>query len=137
MTITTPTGEVFLYAFAAREYLQAEEGANVHDYVSHMQNPQVAIELSWTCALDNVAWTKVEYATQENYADAITQEVSGNENSVELFNLYKGTTYYVCVTAYNQNNKNNQSNQNNKSNQNNYSNQNNQSSQNSKNNQQK
>lgn len=105
MTITTPTGEVFLYAFAAQEYLQAEEGANVHDYVSHMQNPQVAIELSWTCAEDYVSWTKVEYATQENYADAITQEVSGNENSVELFNLYKGTTYYVRITAYNQNNK--------------------------------
>lgn len=105
LVITAPTGEVFPYAFAAREYLQAEEGANVHDYVAYMQNPQVAIELSWTCALDNVAWTKVEYATQENYADAITQEVRGQANSLELFNLYKSTKYYVRVTAYDQNNK--------------------------------
>lgn len=105
MTITAPTGEVFLYAFAAQEYLQAEKGANVHDYVSYMQNPQVGVEIVWTCEAADVSWSKVEYATQENYADASTQEVLGNENSVEVFNLYNGTKYYVRVTAYDSENK--------------------------------
>ena len=104
MTITTPTGEVFPYSFPPQEYLQAGAGANVHNYVSYMNNPQMGIELSWTCDTAQVAYSKVEYATMKNYADALCEEVVG-DMSVELFNLYKGTKYYVRVTSYDVNDK--------------------------------
>ena len=104
MTITTPTGEVFPYSFPPQEYLQAGAGANVRDYLTYMENPQVGIAVSWACEAQNVDWFMVEYATAENYADALCQEVVG-ASLTELFNLYKGTKYYLRVTAYDANDK--------------------------------
>ena len=100
VTITAPTREVFPYVAGAQNYLEAGAGANVGLYCGGYENPQKAIKIKWECDGENVNRYKVEYATKADYSDAIVEECDGDKTSLSVFNLYKGTNYYVRVTAY-------------------------------------
>ena len=102
MTLTVPNGEVFPYIDSVKEYLQAEVGANVRDYLVSVENPNQPIKVEWSSELD-VAKYKVEYATKADYSNAISMEYPKGTTACELFNLYKATKYYVRVTAFAEN----------------------------------
>ena len=102
MTLTLPRQDAVPYIQNAWEYLQAGAGANVRHYLISVDNPNQAIKVKWSVEGGNVATYKVEYATKADYSDAIVEICDGNTNFVELYNLYKATTYYVRVTAQNE-----------------------------------
>lgn len=103
MTLSLPKEDAIPYIQSAWEYLQAGAGANIRQYMVSVDNPNQAIKVKWSCEGNNVTTYKVEYATQADYSDAIVETCDGNTNFVELYNLYKATTYYVRVTAQNEN----------------------------------
>ena len=99
LTVTAPTGEVYPYIDNAKNYLLAGSSANPADYWNKVRNPQVPIQVTWDYTATAAAGFRVEYATKEDYSDAIVVEVDATKNSVDLYNLYKATTYYVRVSA--------------------------------------
>ena len=102
LEITAPKGVVYPYVDAAKAFLEAGEGADVADYaVSGLKNPQVAIKMKWTFDAEGATAFLVEYATQADYSDAITVRMGASKRSMDLYNLYKGTKYYVRITAIN------------------------------------
>ena len=102
VTLTIPKGQVFPYIDNVKEYLQAEAGANVRDYLVSVENPCKDVKVAWSSDGD-VAKYKVEYATKEDYSNAISMEYPKGTTECELFNLYKATTYYVRLTALSEN----------------------------------
>ena len=102
--ITSPKGEVYPYIDAAREYLESSAGSNVSYYLKgSYKNQQKPVILSWESNLSSFGVTsyKVEYSLNNDYSSAITVEVDGSKNEVELFNLFKASRYFVRVTGYN------------------------------------
>ena len=100
LMIKAPKGEVFPYLERARKYLEAGSGANVGKKFEHINNPQVPITVKWSTTDENITHYTVEYATQSDFSDAISVRVDSPATSLDLYNLYKSTTYYVRITSY-------------------------------------
>ena len=103
LMITAPKGEVFPYLDRARKYLEAGKNANVGKKFEHIPNPQVPITVKWITTDENITHYTVEYATQSDFSDAISVQVDSPAASLDLYNLYKSTTYYVRITSYREN----------------------------------
>jgi protein-tyrosine phosphatase len=97
LNITAPSGIVYPYLPAIKRYIEAGATANVSTY-GGAQNQYRGVKIAWECKADNVAKYVVEYGTKADYSDAISETC--DETSIEVFNLYKATTYYIRVTAY-------------------------------------
>lgn len=95
MKIVSPKGEVFPYIGQARAYLQS--GEHVSRFIDRtFTDPSTGVEIAWEYDGPATHFT-VELATRKNYADA--RVMSTSERSVTVYNLYKGTDYYVRVSA--------------------------------------
>ena len=101
LKILSPVGEVFPYIESAKKYLLADAEANVSDYFEAVRNQQAPIRVVWEYDGDDAEKFLVQYARKGDFSDAITVEVAGNLRSADLYNLYKASDYFVCVTAYN------------------------------------
>ena len=99
LTIFAPKGEVFPYIENAKKYLEAGAEANVADYFIEVRNAFAPIQVVWQYAGESVAKFLVEYARMENFSDAISIETAGDKRSLDLYNLYKASEYFVRVTA--------------------------------------
>ena len=101
--ILAPAREVCSYVSAAETYLKAND-PNVADYLdSNLLNADKPVTVQWECDGKDVVGYRVEYATQPGYSDAIAVETEENVFQTDLYNLYKGTEYYVRVTAEREN----------------------------------
>ena len=100
LTITAPTGEVYPYIDDVKDYLMAGEGAIAKDYYKGQRNQYAPVEIKWTVTGKGARKFLVEYATKADYSDATQVEVTASTRSIEVYNLYKGTTYYVRITAF-------------------------------------
>ena len=99
--ITAPTsGEtVYPYADNVKGYLSMS-GSNVAGSMVSGQKDAVApVVISWNGVLSGVTEYKVEYSVNADFSDAVLIETNPTQTSVELYNLYKATKYYVRVTA--------------------------------------
>ncbi len=103
LKILSPTGEVFPYIENAKRYLQAGADANVADYFVGIRNQQIPIQVVWQYDGENAEKFLVSYATKGDFSDAVAVEMDGDGRFVDLYNLYKGSTYFVRITAYNGN----------------------------------
>ena len=101
LMITAPVGEVFPYVDEVKAYLQAGEGADVADYYRAMDNAYAPIQVKWKYDAEYARTFLVRYATKKDFSDAISVEVGASKRSVDLYNLYRGTIYYVSVAAIN------------------------------------
>ena len=101
LKIIAPTGEVFPYIDNAKRYLLAGAEANISDYFIEVRNPFVPVQIVWEYEGVGTEKFLVEYATKEDFSDALTVETAGDARSVDLYNLYKASDYYVRVTALN------------------------------------
>ena len=99
LTVTAPTGEVYPYIENAKNYLLAGASANPADYYNKAKNPQVPIQVKWDYTASDASKFRVEYATKADYSDALVVETDATKRSVDLYNLYKATTYYVRVSV--------------------------------------
>ncbi len=98
--ITAPTEVVYSYNGLAKNYILASEDmVDVSVYAVPMEDSAADVVLSWECD-GNATDYLVEYATKENYEDAI--QVTITDTQIALRNLYKATKYYLRVTAYNE-----------------------------------
>ena len=101
--LNLPTEAVVPYQDTIYNYLTAGAGAKVRDYYQKMDTQAKPVSISWTFSGSprEARKFRVEYATMSNYADAITVETESKNRSIEVYNLYRGTRYYVRVTALN------------------------------------
>lgn len=99
LMITAPRGEVFPYVAHAKAYLEEGAGADVTRFAASMNNPQVPVQVKWEYSGDDASACRVEYATNADFSDAITVETAGDTSSVDLYNLYRGSEYFVRVTV--------------------------------------
>ena len=101
LKILSPTGEVFPYVDNAKGYLQAGADGYILDYyVKGQENPQVPVQVVWQYDGANAVKFLVAYATKGDFSDALSVAVDAPQIRADLYNLYKGTTYHLRVTAY-------------------------------------
>ena len=100
LTVLTE-GEVFPYIDNIKEYLEAGAGAKVGDYYQAVNSQWAPVQIKWKFDTTGARKFVVEYATKEDFSDAVTVEVGPTKRAVDVYNLYKSTTYYVRVTAFN------------------------------------
>lgn len=107
ITVTGPSGTVYPYNDMIKVYWM-QENADIHSY--YMTGTAASgdasfkpVYITWDDA-DASFVTKyvVEYATKADYSDAITvvKDTRLNYKTIDVYNLYKGSTYHVRVTAY-------------------------------------
>ena len=101
LKILSPKGEVFPYIEQAKEYLLADADANISDYFVEVRNPQVPIQVVWSYDGESAEKFLVQYARKGDFSDAMSVETAGCARSVDVYNLYKASEYFVRVTAYN------------------------------------
>ena len=99
LKILAPTGEVFPYIKEVKNYLQADADANVADYMIKIDNQYAPVQVVWACDNEKIAKFLVEYAREKDFSDALTLETDGAARSVDLYNLYKASAYFVRVKA--------------------------------------
>ena len=100
LTVLTK-GEVFPYIENIKNYLQAGAGAKVGDYYKTVATQCAPVQIKWQFEKTGARKFLVEYATKEDFSDAQSVEAGATKRSVDVYNLYKSTTYYVRVTALN------------------------------------
>ncbi len=100
-------GDAFVpYVTKALDYIKAEPGSNVSDFYKQMNNPNRPITVQWDFKLDLTPDSyEIKYSPYADYKDAITLTLDANTTSYNLFNLYKGTSYYFSVTFVKGNDK--------------------------------
>ena len=97
ITILGPEGEVYPYVDNARNYLL--KGGDVASYASPAtQNGVKPIEITWKADFTPKKFY-IRYSTDETFATYKEVSVSGSKNNVKVYNLLKGATYYVRVSA--------------------------------------
>lgn len=97
--IVSPQGEVFPYVGQAQAYLQSESKIVSQFIDGSFTDPSTGVEIAWEYEGEPTGFT-VEVATRKDYADAQVLAVSDPaQRRVTVYNLYKGTGYYVRVTA--------------------------------------
>lgn len=105
LKIIAPIGEVFPYLENAKRYLQAGGDANVADYFITVRNAFVPIQVVWQYEEEPVEKFLVEYARERDFSDKISLETSGETRSVDLYNLYKASEYFVRISGLDKNGK--------------------------------
>ena len=97
--LLAPAGEVCSYADDAERYLKAKD-PNVGDYFNpELLNADKPVTVEWECDGKDVTGYRVEYATEQDYSDAIAIETEAGVFKTDLYNLRKGTKYFIRVTA--------------------------------------
>ena len=106
LRILAPQGEVFPYVDQAKDYLLQTRGDDVAFYcdgTGSLPNPYLPVVVEWVCDIETTARFQVEYATRPDFLDALV--LVTDSEKVELYNLFKGTEYFVRVTAYDRDDK--------------------------------
>lgn len=100
LTLMMPRGDVYPYIDMAKDYLEADGGADVRSFAIGTKSPCQGIKIEWEYdGEDTVTGYTLTYATEADYSDGITVELDGEEDSYTFYNLYKATTYYCLIEA--------------------------------------
>lgn len=97
LKITSPEGVVYPYIDIVKEYLESDKG--VEEFYEKVGNAYSPVTIEWTNTYENVQSVKVEYSINEDMSGAEAIELEGYRTKLNLYNLLKGTEYYVRVTA--------------------------------------
>lgn len=103
--VVCPEGKAELCDDGVVEYLNAEEGADVSFYYVEGDTVGKPVEINWGSAVKGLLGYTLEYATRKDFSDKISVELPADREWYDLYNLYKGTKYYVRVWAHNGKNK--------------------------------
>lgn len=107
LTVTGPWGTVYPYSDKVKSYLMTE-GTDAYQYFAEGTAADGDTSFKPVCITwrdtENAAITKyvVQYGTKADLSDAITvtKDTQLSDKKIEVYNLYKASTYYVRVTAY-------------------------------------
>ena len=97
LKITSPEGVVYPYLDIVKNYLESDKG--VEEFYEKVGNAYAPVAVEWKNTYENVQSVKVEYSVNEDMTDAEETELEGYKTKLNLYNLLKGTKYYVRVTA--------------------------------------
>ena len=100
LAIVGPVGVAYPYIDAAKQYLM-KKNASISDYGGYTWDAAAPILIEWKCEDANADSFKVEYATKADYSNAVTVMADKDTRSVEVYNLYIATEYYVRISSYN------------------------------------
>ncbi len=101
LEITGPADGVYGYTERLRRYLTDKGDVMVSDYVNGGRESEAydKISVTWNSTYSDVEKFKVYYGTKSDFSDATEKEMSATARKLNVYNLYKDTTYYVRVTA--------------------------------------
>lgn len=95
--ITAPQGEVFPYVDNAKKYLT--QGGDVGKYTfPATKNAAKGIEVKWQIDFTTKQFI-IHYSTDETFATYKELKVAGSKRTASLYNLLKGATYFIRITA--------------------------------------
>lgn len=97
LKIISPKGVVYPYIDIVKNYLESNKG--VEEFYEKVGNAYAPVTIEWKNTYENVRSIKVEYSVSEDMSGAETTELEGYKTKLNLYNLLKGTKYYVRVTA--------------------------------------
>lgn len=97
LKIISPEGVVYPYIDIVKNYLESDKG--VEEFYEKVGNAYAPVTIEWKNTYENVRSVKVEYSVSEDMSGAETTELEGYKTKLNLYNLLKGTKYYVRVTA--------------------------------------
>lgn len=96
--IVSPSGTVIPYSAAIEAYIETGAGANVSKFDKKKEYSRpVAIE--WKYDGENANGFKIEYSPASDYSEAVVCKTGAEDRSVNVYNLYKGTKYYLKISA--------------------------------------
>lgn len=96
--------EYYLYKDYIKTYLLSTNNndmedsttMNVHNYIQSGEAYK-PVTLTWTQNYQNVTGINFTYSINNDYSNGKTINLDANATSVNLYNLYKGTTYYAKI----------------------------------------
>ena len=97
LKIISPEGVVYPYIDIVKNYLESDKG--VEEFYEKVGNAYAPVTIEWKNTYENVRSVKVEYSVSEDMSGAETTELEGYKTKLNLYNLLKGTKYYVRVTG--------------------------------------
>lgn len=97
LKIISPEGVVYPYIDIVKNYLESDKG--VEEFYEKVGNAYAPVTIEWKNTYENVRSIKVEYSISEDMSGAETTELEGYKTKLNLYNLLKGTKYYVRVTG--------------------------------------
>lgn len=97
LKIISPEGVVYPYIDIVKNYLESDKG--VEKFYEKVGNAYAPVTIEWKNTYENVRSVKVEYSVSEDMSGAETTELEGYKTKLNLYNLLKGTKYYVRVTG--------------------------------------
>ena len=97
LKIISPEGVVYPYIDIVKDYLESDKG--VEEFYEKTGNAYAPVTIEWKNTYENVQSVKVEYSVNEDMSGAEATELEGYRTKLNLYNLLKGTKYYVRVTA--------------------------------------
>lgn len=99
--VVCPENAVELCVNSVVSYLDAGAGVDVGEYFVDGEKLGAPAEIVWGSAVDGLLGYTLEYATKKDYSDKVTVELPADREWYDIYNLYKGTRYYVRVWAHN------------------------------------
>ena len=97
LKIISPEGVVYPYIDIVKNYLESDKG--VEEFYEKVGNAYAPVTIEWKNTYENVRSVKVEYSVSEDMSGAETTELEGYKTKLNLYNLLKGTKYYVRVSG--------------------------------------
>lgn len=97
LKIISPEGVVYPYIDIVKNYLESDKG--VEEFYEKVGNAYAPVTIEWKNTYENVRSVKVEYSVSEDMSGTETTELEGYKTKLNLYNLLKGTKYYVRVTG--------------------------------------
>ena len=97
LKIISPEGVVYPDIDIVKNYLESDKG--VEEFYEKVGNAYAPVTIEWKNTYENVRSVKVEYSVSEDMSGAETTELEGYKTKLNLYNLLKGTKYYVRVTG--------------------------------------
>ena len=91
------TADIFTADY--RRYVDCKDGTDVRYFCSEGGEIYAPVVIEWKSTYKNVVKFKAAYATSADFSDATETVVDKTENSIEVYNLYKDTEYFVSVKA--------------------------------------
>ena len=102
LEITGPEDGVYGYTQKLRNYLTATgDDVKVSDYATESGEDEAydKIQIKWESNLENVEEYEIEFGLKDDFSDAEKQTMSATSRKLNVYNLYKDSTYNVRVTA--------------------------------------
>lgn len=100
--ITGPEDGVYGYTQKLRNYLTAAgDDVKVSDYANESNEDEAydKIQIRWESNLENVDEYEIEWGLKADFSDAEKQTMPSTSRKLNVYNLYKDSTYNVRVTA--------------------------------------